>query len=400
MEFTNYTPFPALAFQGIDQGEQKFHVLVLRQTLSFANGPLAYVDEQAPLCAEDEFFGEANTSSVRQESDLCHYKPKCDVLVNATAVAPGAQPVPRFAVRLKVSDPQGQRVLEKTLTVTGARAWEKSPTGWKLNAPEPLSSLPLRYEYAYGGQCRVNADDPHSAHVPKAFRLTPEQQAQHPEQANPPLAHTVCESNLLGQGYSEPWYRDALKLTRIAAPQIEALDDPIREIDKPYAPQGLGVRHKGNPARRKLGGTIDAAFIESDRWLPEDFDFAVWNAAPEDQQCDFLQGDETLELINLCPPNTPGALRDTAGNTILRLALPGDLPFVLVNYPDGRVGELSAHLDTLIIDTERKEVSCVWRATVGCEPEIAALEFRMLQKATIQELRKRFDALNQGAAHG
>ena len=399
MEFTNYTPFPALAFQGIDQNEQEFHVLVLRQTLSFAEGALVYADEQAPLCAEDEFFGEANTSSVRQESDLCHYKPKCDVLVNATAVA-GAQPVPRFAVRLKVTDPQGQRVLEKTLTVTGARAWEKKPVGWELSAPAPLTSLPLRYEYAFGGQCRVNADDPHGAHVPKAFHLTPEQQAQHPDQANPPLAHTVCETNLLGQGYSEPWYRDALKLTRIAAPQIEALNDPVRDLDKPYVAQGLGVLHKGHPARRKLGGTIDAAFIESQRWLPDDFDFAVWNAAPRDQQCDFLQGDEVVELINLCSPNTPLAMRDTAGNTVLRLMLPGDLPFVLAHYPNGGMGELSAHLDTLIVDTEHQTVSCVWRATVGCEPEIAALEYRMLPKATLQALRSKFDALNQGAAHG
>ncbi|MET3120406.1 hypothetical protein AAKU64_004658, partial [Undibacterium sp. GrIS 1.8] len=85
MEFRNHTPFPAQAFEGLDQHEQVFHVIGLRQTLSFASGTLEYADEQAPLCEVDAFFGEMNQSSVRQESDFCQYKPKCDVIVNATA---------------------------------------------------------------------------------------------------------------------------------------------------------------------------------------------------------------------------------------------------------------------------------------------------------------------------
>ena len=43
------TPFPALAFEGIDQHEQSFHVLALRQTLTWdESGQLDYADEQAP----------------------------------------------------------------------------------------------------------------------------------------------------------------------------------------------------------------------------------------------------------------------------------------------------------------------------------------------------------------
>ncbi len=253
MDFTNTTPFPALAFQGLDPHEQDFHVLVLRQTLSFATGTLMYADEQAPLCEEDEFFGEMNMSSVRhdcmdaggratqgavaEESDLCHYKPRCDVLVNAIAYAPGARPVPRFAVGLKVTDAQGRRVLEKHLTITGPRHWEKKLFGWTLSAPAPITTLPLRDESAYGGQCRIAADDPAAARVKPEFRLTPEQLAQHPDDPAAPLAHAVYEENPLGQGYSEAWYRDALKLKRIAAPQIEDPNDPIAEFGKHYTPR-------------------------------------------------------------------------------------------------------------------------------------------------------------------
>ena len=103
MEFRNHTPFPALAFEGIDPQNQPFHVVVLRQTLTWDDaGRLDYADEQAPLCEVDTFFGEMNQSSVRQESDLCHFKPRCDVLVNATAHAPKGKATRRFPVRLIV----------------------------------------------------------------------------------------------------------------------------------------------------------------------------------------------------------------------------------------------------------------------------------------------------------
>ena len=438
MEFTNFTPFPALAFQGLDQHQQDFHVLVLRQTLSFATGTLMYADEQAPLCEEDEFFGAPNLSSVRQESDLCHYKPRCDVLVNATAVAPGGTPVRRFDVRLRVHSAaaaQGARsapLLDKTLTVHGARDFVKTagptsllkmaslgllrPAPWELTAAQMLTELPLRHEAAYGGQCRIEHDDQAAQHVPKAQYLTPEQQTEHPNQPAP-LAHTVCDLNPLGVGYSESWYLKATRQERVPAPQIEApaapltaalfyraLDGKLKDLTAQelaaFTPAGMGVVPKGHPTRRRLAGTVDEAFAKSDQWLPDDFDFAVWNAAPVDQQLDYLQGDEVIELTNLCAPAAPGATQDAQGNTLLQLTLPGDLPFVLVHYPDGRMGELRAVLDTVIIDPERNQVSCVWRATVGSEPEVAALEFRMLQKAAIQALKTQIAAQAQGVTHG
>ncbi len=228
---------------------------------------------------------------------------------------------------------------------------------WKLRVPDPITSF--------------------AARVKPEFRLTPAQQAQHPDHPAAPLAHPVCEENPLGQGYSEAWYRDALKLKRIAAPQIEDPNDPIAEFGKHYTPQGLGVRPKSHPARRKLGGTIDAAFIENNKPLPDDFDFGVWNAAPPDQQCDFLHGDEVIELTNLCAPAAAGAKCDAVGNTVLTLTLPGALPFVLVRFEDGMIGELPAELDTLVIDTEAQHVACVWRATLPMEPPVQRLEARM-----------------------
>lgn len=71
MEFRNHTPFPALAFQMQDWDEKEYHVVVMRATMEIADdGALRFSEEQAPLAVTDEYFGELNKSSVRQESDL------------------------------------------------------------------------------------------------------------------------------------------------------------------------------------------------------------------------------------------------------------------------------------------------------------------------------------------
>lgn len=65
METVNHTPFPAQAFEAVDQHAQRYHVAVLRQTLSFASGKLEYADRQAPLCDTDTCFNGGDTGDVR-----------------------------------------------------------------------------------------------------------------------------------------------------------------------------------------------------------------------------------------------------------------------------------------------------------------------------------------------
>jgi len=143
MEFHNLTPFPALAFEGLDQHGLEFHVVVMRATYDItADLELQPADEQQPLAVCDEYFGEMNTSSVRQESDLAQYKPNCDVIVIGSAYAPGHKPVPRFEAGIRIS---GSVSLDKRLAVTGPRFWEKRCSDWTLTEPEAIASLPLRY---------------------------------------------------------------------------------------------------------------------------------------------------------------------------------------------------------------------------------------------------------------
>src|SRR5947208_302181 len=106
MQFRNFTPFPALAYQSLDQHDNSYHTIALRQTLAIQpDGTLRYKDKQEELVVADEYFGELNRSSVKQESDLAPFKPKCDVIVVANAYAPGGRLAKAFDVKLRISAP-------------------------------------------------------------------------------------------------------------------------------------------------------------------------------------------------------------------------------------------------------------------------------------------------------
>ncbi len=192
----------------------------------------------------------------------------------------------------------------------------------------------------------------------------------------------------MGCGYAEPWYLKAKKLWDYYAPLIEAPDDPVREFRKAYEPQGLGVIAKGCLPRRKLCGTVDKAFIESEKPLPDDFDFAFWNCAHQDLQIAYPDGNEVVDLFNLCPHNASGTTKDDKANTILRFSLPGHTPYVLVRYENGVMLPMAVSLDTLVIEPEERRVSCVYRILLPLEPEIRILEARLIFNEQAKEVSR------------
>ncbi|MBN3854824.1 DUF2169 domain-containing protein [Paraburkholderia sp. Ac-20340] len=457
MEFVNHTPFPALAFEGVDQHDQQFHVVVLRQTFDLTeDGPL-YADEQSPLSVEDTWFGEPGRSGVREESDLCQFKPKCDVIVNGAAYSPASRAMGRFRVGLVVRAPDaperalpaspqglnpllppspaamaqweqecaavrgvtqsGVTLIDKVLDVTGERVLVRSafatswlaricrgltlglmrPVPWSLSRPVPCRSIPLRPELAFGGECRVSAGSPVAARVPQRHRF-PDAQGD-----MGPVAHTAFPENPIGAGWSEGWYLDAAQIKTLKAPQFEWPDAPFdlsvfeqaisgRPLPKQQRVACLGVRAKGHPERAKLVGTIDESFVASSRWLPDDFDFSVWNAAPPDQQIAYPQGAEVFELTNLFPADATGVTLDDQGNSMMRFALPEHLAFVRVRLESGAWFRLPMNIDTVSIDTERRQLCLVWRRIVAKtrEAPIRVLEAGILSAAQRRERERLF----------
>lgn len=373
MEPINRTPFPSLTFPARDQHGQPSHVLVMRATYDIkSDGMLELSEKQSPIVLTDEYHGEPNKSSVRQESDLVPYKPRCDVIVNATAYAPEGKPALGFVAGVRINGPCGESIepgpviLEKKLVVTGPRCWEKGRVGgWKLRPPtSAIASLPLRYEYAFGGECRVNRDDPDCHRVEAAYHLTEEQRANHPDGLDAaPLAHTVCQNNPLGIGFAEEWYLKARKLKTYPAPQIDAPENLVTELGKSYPPQGFGIVTKSWRQRLQFAGTYDGEWLET-RWpeLPKDFDIAFWNGAHPDMQTPHLAGNEEVTLTNLTPEG------------FFKCRLPGNPPFVKVRYATGRESSVAAKLDTLIIEPDASKASLVWRAVMPAVQEVVTLE--------------------------
>jgi hypothetical protein len=419
MEFINHTPFPAIAYAGVDQHAQLFHLVALRQTLSFAAGAPAYADVQAPLCESDLPLDETSPrAGLRQESDLCPYKPRCDVLVDATAYAPGGQPLPHFDVHLTVTRPgtPDQILIDKALRISGPRTFTRrgfagnalrqllraasaglcSPTPWTLGAARPILTLPLRPCHAYGGEYRIDAGDAAARRVPLKLRLGDEALANHPDAraapAGLPVLHAVCDANPAGTGLPDAACFHATGRRSIAAPQIEdaaalfnarTFCQALKHgVSAPFTtpacePAGFGPRPKSHPARRAFIGTIDQVFIDGGAALPPDFDFAFWNAAPPDQQTDYWQGDEIIELVNLCSADTPGANIDAQGNTRLRLALPAHECFLLCRHRDGTLFRHALVIDTVLVEPEWRTLTLVWRAALPRTLALRACEARM-----------------------
>lgn len=289
MRVTNHTPFPMLCYEGRGIHDEPFDTVVAR--LTFDLGPhrvLRLSQEQLPLAFRDEWNGETARSSVRTESDLAPSKPGADVVVVGSARAPGGVAARSWPVRVKVG------AVEKSLRVTGPRAWTRGANGYELGEPEPCAEVPLRYELAFGGTVRDGDRE-------REF-----------------------EGNPWGIGYV-PSAGDERR-ERIDAPRIEDPRDPVTGFGKTYRPEGFGVWGRTWSPRLQRAGTFDEAWLR-ERWpvLPPDFDFAYWNCAHPDLIAPApMRGDEAIELDGV-DPNGPRRHR-----------LPGHDVFLLAGDDDER----------------------------------------------------------------
>ena len=123
----------------------------------------------------------------------------------------------------------------------------------------------------------------------------------------------------------------------------------------------------------------------------------MWNAAPSEQQTDFLQGDEIIELTNLCAPDIAGASTERNGDTKLTLTLPANVCFSLVRLASGEMFIHPLHLDTVIVEPETHSVSLVWRAVLAQEADtlIRAIETRLQSRAEFAQLQTEIERITQ-----
>ncbi|AUT95560.1 DUF2169 domain-containing protein [Citrobacter freundii] len=387
MEFRNLTPFSVMQYAMDDKHNERHCVVAMKtgfRLIQDVEGQwLAQLMENPvlPLCMEDEYAGEINKSPVLRESDLAPLKPACDIIVNGTVYAPDNIAVPEMTAGLLMRSSTGEVLIDKKLRITGPRFYRQQPlTGqWYETEPEPFTSLQLNYHYAFGGECRIEADSDYADRIPEENRLTDEQRREHPEPDNPPLAHMACPVNPLGLGYTQAWYLRACELREVEAPRIIAMNSPftLKQFTDclngngdwfapEYQPAGFGVIGRAWLPRLPLAGTYDQEWLETQHPdLPDDFDFNYWNCAPDDQRIPFpLPGGEFV-LTGFRPEGD------------IRFSLPAHEGRLLIRAMSGHRLPLPMLLDTLEINTDTLTVALTWRFLLpGNTPPVRVLEAR------------------------
>ncbi len=447
MKFTNTTTHPALAFEGVDQLKQDFHIVVMRQTYTWnEQGLLILADEQDPLQVQDQLADPNNLmSGIIEESDLAHYKPKCDVIVKGYAYAPkhllnadsfsaslklqtpnfSILPEPIAATKYafvaqkttkttKQSNVAGQVLMNKTLTILSPRhLTNESITGlhYKLTIEPMTSRVSLNPSSSFGGYSLI--EDNH-----KALRYINEEElipkdAREAIKLNPhhgTIAYLEQDNfNPAGTGYCSPvYYKNVqparIKLSQIHNPDLLISESLVNQVATDKLAQdkhnrlvaGFGVRNKSHPERSKLVGTVDQAFIDSKAAFPQGFDFAMWNCAYPDQQTEFLTGNEWLTLTNLCKPDTTATTITRSGDTELKLYLPEHLPYLELESSLAHImnTELPMKLDTVIISPDEQKVNLVWRSMIISDYQPKKTVLKMLDKQTQDKLGEQYFSQN------
>ena len=370
-EVRNQTRYPSQYFQMIDVADDIFHVMVTRITYDLSDiddeGYPAEAEEQPELCDADEHYGDANSSSVIQESDYAPFKPRCDLLfANVSAWAPVTangkrRALARYPAGVRIDFPDGSH-WQKLLTVTGPRTLSTSRIGGlSLSDPEPASCVPIRYERAFGGNCQWWKGWPQPTDEGQRLEID---------------LHEI--HNPIGCGYVDSGWLKKTRSTDFPAPQIEVFEQPftLAHAEKAstagsaagaeaiYPVVGLGPVGRWWQPRRNKAGSYDEVW-KATRWprLPANFDFAYWNAAPEDQQFDYPLGGEQFTLVNLHDKHAD-----------LRFRLPTPTIKLLLHLDAGVPVFKPLCIDTLVIDMDALTLSVVQRAQIGAASNTAVIE--------------------------
>jgi len=123
--------------------------LLAKRTYDIRGGAAERAERVYPMVLVDRYWddGDAETSTVREESDLYPYKVATDVAVIGSARAPGGRPTTQMDVVVTVGG-KG-----KAVRVIGDRycIWREGLAP-EFTEPESFTEMPLRYDRAYGGE--------------------------------------------------------------------------------------------------------------------------------------------------------------------------------------------------------------------------------------------------------
>jgi hypothetical protein len=312
-KLTNRTPYAAERNWTRDKDGKHVWLVAVKATFDVAlDGSLKLADEQPPPLLAPEFHGDPAATSLRYDSDLIAHKPGTDVVVNASAYAPGGKPATSVDVVLRMDN------LTKHLVVHGERLYFEGLTGISTTPAQPFTVCPILYEYAFGGSDLADPD---------------------------PSRQRMDARNPVGRG--------------VAAKSDSLVHRPAHRIE--YAngdaasagPAGFGAIASHWMPRRELAGTYDAKWEQTKKpLLPDDYDPRSTLCSPDDQRSErWLRGGELVELLNV---NKEGGLRFQVPR----------LYFTYTSRFGKRADEHRGHLATVIVEPDKRKVMAVYQTAL------------------------------------
>lgn len=320
MQIWNQMGYPHQFTMGMDKAGHEWIVVVVKGTFDFPTKPGGLVQkstEQVPLVMADTQTGVPGYSATLWETDFAFRKPRCDVVANGCAYAPGGRPAERVPVGIKVGN------WSKLFEVVGHREWRAIGPVFTATSPQPFLKLPISYDVAWGGVDRLDPEDK----LPASYKYNP-----------------------VGTGWSRT--KNQRLVPGLRLPNTQAVGEEIRSPFGDYRPMSFGPMGRGWPGRIEYGGTYDQNWIDNvSPFLPQDFDERYFQMAPPDQQIDSPRGGEEVVLINLTPE----------GRVSFPLP-PTALPITLFKGADTALEHIALP-DTLLFDLEFRRFSFIWRVS-------------------------------------
>ncbi|MCA9059385.1 MAG: DUF2169 domain-containing protein [Planctomycetaceae bacterium] len=325
IQLHNPTPFVPLQFESVDAKLNHFGVVVLRGTFDIVNGQLLQLSrQQTTMVLEDQYYGDPLCSSLRQDSCMAPYKPATDLLIEATAYSPSGRPEDGWKCEVRAGE------LHKAFRVTGKRTWRKGPLGYRLSSIEPVSTVPIRYELAYGGTSFTKPDD-------------------------------RWADNPVGTGF------DGSGDAEVVCPQVLPVNVDSPRYGERIASEGLTPIAPSWQSRLRHAGTFDPSWVaERAPYLPADFSYEFYNvASPGLTFPGFAAGDEVFQLTNLSDDHN------------LTFQLPGIELIAIMSFTDGRIVPGPMNLDTIELLIEERQAVLHWRGIYPAHLPISDIELQM-----------------------
>ena len=273
-------------------------------------------DDQKEIILEQDLWKLIPDQMGEDLFDIGMPKPQGEVLVYGQYHSPGGKPVPADDASVTLG------AVRKSVRVIGNRYWRAiiGPT-----EPEPFVSLPIRYDYAFGG--------------------------------------SAYAKNPAGKGMDEV---DYFGEPRLPLPNIETPDNLVTSSSSRPMPAGFAAFRPEWEQRVSLMGTYD------ENWknnhfpdLAPDLDWNHFNAAPKDQWInDFWKGDESFEIRNMHPEKP-----------LLSGRLPGFKvkSFVAMKGDDSiQIKQVEMKAETVFLFPEEETGIMLYRGTIQVEEDDAS----------------------------